>query len=279
MPCIYKITNTINGKVYVGQTIKSAKARFTEHKYFAMHKQYQRGRPHLYSAMEKYGCDNFKVEVLETCPRELLDEREVYWIAQCDSYNKGYNMTLGGQGATVGRNTEGIMSLWESGLSISDIAKAIERDRETVANELKSNGINDEAINQRRIATIKKKVRTPVYQYDKQGNFIRAYDSVYDAEEQTGINRGCIRGVMCGRHQVAGEYQWRHYKADNIGEETRISKTYPHKVYCHETGKTYRSLKECGRDIGVDHHIIRKYIDGKRKDDKYHFTLIEETAI
>lgn len=52
-------------------------------------------------AIRKYGKDNFTIELIEEVKVDKLDEREVYWISFYDSYNKGYNCTLGGQnGAT-----------------------------------------------------------------------------------------------------------------------------------------------------------------------------------
>lgn len=50
----------------------------------------------IYRAIRKYGLENFTFEVLEECPSELLNEREIYWINYFDSYYNGYNCTLGG---------------------------------------------------------------------------------------------------------------------------------------------------------------------------------------
>lgn len=272
MSCIYKITNTINGKVYIGQTIKNPKERFREHKYCATHKNLRRG--YLYKAMAKYGCDNFTIEVVEKCPRNLLDEREMYWIKQYDSFNNGYNLTLGGGGARVRKDTDEILSLWDSGLAISDIANEVGCDREHVSIELKASGITDQDIHIRCYKTVGKKTKTPVYQYDLQGNFIAEFSSVYEASEMLGINWHSIRGASYQQHQVAGEFQWRTYKVDKIGADTRQCKTTPKKVYCLETDTVYRSMTEAQEATGVDRHIIKRYIDGKRKDEKYHFTLI-----
>ena len=48
-------------------------------------------------AIRKYGFDNFSSEVIEECPEELVNEREVYWISHFDSTNKGYNIAVGGR--------------------------------------------------------------------------------------------------------------------------------------------------------------------------------------
>ena len=97
MPCIYKITNNVNGKVYIGQTIKTTRVRLTEHKYIANHPKYDH-RSILHSAMRKYGCDNFTIETIQECSEDQLNELEKYWIEQYDSFKNGYNCTLGGDG-------------------------------------------------------------------------------------------------------------------------------------------------------------------------------------
>lgn len=273
MGYIYKITNQINGKVYIGQTIKNPQARFTEHKYHARNPQYH-GCKYLHSAIAKYGGDKFSIEIVECCPNKSLDEREVYWIKKYDSYNNGYNLTLGGQGASIDNDVDSILECWSEGISISDIANRLGKDRETISNELKGAGITDAEIHKRCYEVTGEKNRNPIFQYDLQGNFLNEFESIYEAERVLGINKSCISGVLYGQHQVAGEYQWRSYKADNIGADTRKCKTTPKKLYCFETDTVYRSLTEAGKALGIDRHIVKRYIDGKRRDDKYHFKLI-----
>lgn len=95
MGVIYKITNTINGKIYVGQTSKTIEERFQNH--------IKKAKAHtnrcLYDAMNHYGYDNFEIEQIEECGNDILDEREKYWIStlNCMMPN-GYNMTEGGGG-------------------------------------------------------------------------------------------------------------------------------------------------------------------------------------
>lgn len=96
MGYIYKISNSINDKVYIGQTLYPIEKRWQEHCNACKRKQLQH-RP-LYSAMQKYGIKNFHIELLEECDNDLLDSKEQYWIAYYNSYNKGYNATIGGDG-------------------------------------------------------------------------------------------------------------------------------------------------------------------------------------
>ena len=93
MPCIYKITNTINGKVYIGQTRRTLAVRWNQHK--TCSRTY--GFP-LYAAMRKYGVENFICECLQECTAEELDALEIYWMNHFNAYEKGYNAKAGGSG-------------------------------------------------------------------------------------------------------------------------------------------------------------------------------------
>ena len=92
---IYLITNTINSKVYIGQTIQTLNKRFNGHCCYS--KSDRSINMYIKRAIHKYGRDKFHIHLIEECPIEDLNSREKYWINYYDSYNKGYNLTLGGQ--------------------------------------------------------------------------------------------------------------------------------------------------------------------------------------
>lgn len=98
---VYKITNKITGKVYIGITNQGAGARYRHHWYEA-----RIGEPSpVHRSMAKYGEENFTFEIIEVVDTyDELKEREKYWIKFYDSMNreKGYNLTEGGDG-TFGR--------------------------------------------------------------------------------------------------------------------------------------------------------------------------------
>ena len=102
MGYIYKISNSINDKVYIGQTLYSIEKRWQEHCYCSKKEKLQH-RP-LYSAMNKHGIENFHIELLEECDNNLLDEREKYWINYYNSYHKGYNSSVSTTIASCARN-------------------------------------------------------------------------------------------------------------------------------------------------------------------------------
>ena len=96
---IYKITNNINNKCYIGQTIKTPEERWKEHKQHAFGTHANDVNKSLYKAMRKYGIENFSFEVLQNNIEtyEQLDKAEIYWIDFYNSFVKGYNETFGGQ--------------------------------------------------------------------------------------------------------------------------------------------------------------------------------------
>lgn len=92
---IYLITNLINNKQYVGQTIKGYKHRWKIHcRYARLHDV---KCPQLIDrVIAQYGIDNFKCELLEQVSIEDKDKKEQFYIALYDTYNSGYNVTIGG---------------------------------------------------------------------------------------------------------------------------------------------------------------------------------------
>lgn len=92
---IYKMTNKINGRCYIGQSTHIEK-RWKDH-YYAYQNINDEGYNYpLYKAMRKYGYDNFTFEILEECDAAVLNEREMFYIKHFNSFNDGYNQTLGG---------------------------------------------------------------------------------------------------------------------------------------------------------------------------------------
>ena len=93
MALIYKLTCSINGKIYVGQTTLSLDDRWKIHLH---HTRSRHGA--IQNAILKYGVNAFTREVLEECVVELLDSCEIHWISELRSSerNVGYNRTFGG---------------------------------------------------------------------------------------------------------------------------------------------------------------------------------------
>lgn len=95
---IYKITNKINGKIYIGQS-NDIYRRFYEH-------QTKGGtsRIPVDVAIQKYGKDKFSYEVLEECSIDELNQKETFWIKKLNAIENGYNCSEGGNQQSIGEN-------------------------------------------------------------------------------------------------------------------------------------------------------------------------------
>lgn len=138
---IYIIRNTINDKVYIGQTTVSIRLRFQNHLSAA-----KRGKDYVIGkAIRKYGKENFYIELLEECLVEELNEREKYWISFFHS-NKagvGYNVSSGGNATYQAKNIDKnkVIELFRAGVPAYKIAKIIHVGVPRVTAILKQQGI------------------------------------------------------------------------------------------------------------------------------------------
>jgi len=106
---IYKIRNIINGKVYVGSSVNITKRWYDHKSNLRLNKSKSKK---LQQAYIKYGEDNFLFEIIEECSKELLIEREQYWMDTNDSYKNGYNLRPKAENnlSIIGPNTGKIFS-------------------------------------------------------------------------------------------------------------------------------------------------------------------------
>ena len=210
---IYKITNQINGKSYVGQSIDIA-TRLRNHRTAtddcAIHK-----------AIRKYGVENFSFEIIEKCEQSLLNEREIYWI---DFYNtsapNGYNIANGGLGGgnrsrkvcqydLQGKFIQEFNSAKEAankiGLSHSTLCACCRQEIATCGNFQWKYADDD-----RVITTVKQDhKRVKVQQYDLFGNLIQTFSSAKEASLITGIGYTGICKACNGQLKTSGGYIWK----------------------------------------------------------------------
>lgn len=91
---LYLITNTTNGKQYVGKTYDSISNRWRDH---VNKSKSDINRP-LYRAINKYGKDSFTIEEVAKYKEDILEDQEIELIAKLGTFNTGYNATPGGDG-------------------------------------------------------------------------------------------------------------------------------------------------------------------------------------
>ena len=169
---IYKITNKINGKIYIGQTIQALNARMRQH--------LSPPKSHTISAIDaalkKYSINSFTIEIIDAAESiEELNEKEIYWISYYNSLApNGYNLTEGGKNAKHEQST---------------------RDKISAANAGRFSGS-------------KSPRAKAVTQYSLDGKFIAQYGSTREAERETGIKSTAIAAVCRGKHYIANGFRW-----------------------------------------------------------------------
>lgn len=202
MAYIYKITNDINQKVYIGKTYHSSiMQRFKEH-YKDAFKESEEKRP-LYAAMRKYGIEHFHIEEIEET--NIPEEREKYWIEKYGSFLTGYNAILGGDGRPYADYSL-IYSLWEQGKTCKEIKDITHYDQKTIKAALKNNHIDDILIKDRgHKATFKKVAKID----PKTKEILQVYSSIAEAENNNGNTRH-IADVCKGTRKTCKGYIWQY---------------------------------------------------------------------
>lgn len=277
MGFIYKIANDINDKIYIGQTINDIYYRFHNHITQALREPNCK----FHYAIRELGAEHFTTNLIEECPNELLDEREKYWIKYYDSVEKGYNTTWGGS-TGFHYDRELILNLWEQGLIIQEISDKIGIDRGLLGQILKTEGITQEEINERRyIASRKQSTNRKIYQIDpKTGNIIKEWERISDAERELKIKHTII--VKCcelkPQAKTAGGYAWRYVEDYNpeVDKEKLVQytirdilKNTKHVLKYSKDGtliEEYDSAKIAEEAVGKSSGNIGRYCRGERKD-------------
>lgn len=213
---IYKVTNQINNKSYIGKS-KDIHTRWRAHHTEPFNSNSDMYESLIYRAIRKYGIDNFTFEILEYCTEEKLNEREKFWIEYYHTWIKdelcqGYNMTPGGETTHFEKiyDRKLILQLWNEGKSHQEILEQVRCTKGSLTYILDELGVSTNE-RRRRGASYKSK---KVIQYNLNGNFIKEYNSISDASRATGIPTGNISKNCKGGLKTAGKYIWK-YK-DNI---------------------------------------------------------------
>ena len=171
---IYRYVNTINNKCYVGQT-SNPKKRREQHKSAALT---ELKKSAFYDAVREFGLEKFRYEVLEIVDIDKRNDREKYWIQYYDSYNKGYNQTVGGIGMDGFKHSEATRKF------ISEIQKG-------------KPSPNKGKHFRHRTQEEKDRLSKKVLQYTLDGEFVNEWDSTAECG-RNGFNQAhvasCCRG-------------------------------------------------------------------------------------
>ena len=224
---IYKTTNLLNGKFYIGKRVYRKKDD----------NWYLGSGIYLNRAIKKYGREYFKKEILEWCNNKIhLCEREIYWIKQLNATNKeiGYNLSLGGDGGNVGieayikigNKLRGKKKPKEFGEKISKALKGKskskehnEKVRQSLMGRKRPQEVVDKmskSIKEKYDSGWKSPVQIEVYQYNKKtGDYIQSFKSATEAGRVLNIDRKAITDNCSGKSKSSGGFIWSKIKKEN----------------------------------------------------------------
>ena len=274
---IYKATNKINGKSYVGQTC-DFHSRVWQHQ-----RCYEKEDCDFHRAIKEFGFDNFSWEIIETCESEdRACELEKYYIEKFNTYRDGYNMTKGGKGAPY-HNARAVVLLTLDGQYIKRYDSAMDAEIDGFHNadvllnckgkrrqtkgymfmfedEYESNGA--------------KTYRKPepngmrsIIQCDMEGNFIQKFKSLQEAARITGTNRTTISGVLSNTYKSANGYIFVYEEDFPIKDLSIYKKRKKGRKIAQVDAKSgeiirvFDRISEAGESLGVNYKSIHKVID------------------
>lgn len=232
---IYKYENTINHKVYIGQTTDLV-SRKSGHKYKATFVKNK-----FYNAVRKYGWENFTFDVLEQIEADTLDELtkrlddlEIQYIEEYNSYSHGYNSTLGGHCYRGKIVSEAFREYCRNRVTseetrkkqrLAHLGKKASEETKRKLRELhrKEGFKNRDLYETKRNAGIKRALAKAVVQIDKAGNTVNTFASeneatnfikTYLAPDRTwnGISHGVARhckGITKKRFYYGFEWKFK----------------------------------------------------------------------
>lgn len=193
---IYKITNKINNKVYIGQTKRSVEERWAAHKYSV------KKTPNypLSRAIIKYGSDNFIMSIIDFAEdKQSLNDKEIAWIFHYNSTEIGYNLTPGGEGHT------GIVFSPDALKRIGDASRGRKWTPETIqkrTNSILGRKVSDDVKHKMSLASPKNIsiicITTGI-----------VYHSINYAGKCLGIDEESVRQCITGKRKTAGGFQFK----------------------------------------------------------------------
>ncbi|MBQ1271702.1 MAG: GIY-YIG nuclease family protein [Clostridia bacterium] len=209
MPYIYKITNVINDKVYVGKTLDTIEKRWKEH--CRDYKKERCEKRPLYDAMTKYGIENFKISLLEEVSESEINEKEIYWIETLGSFKYGYNATKGGDGKHYA-DYDLIYHLFNEGKNNLEIQKLTNYDGATIKKALELKNISDEQRKQRGREVINHSIIMIDKDTDEELKIFPSLKEAYAFLNKQ--HSGHIASVCKGQRKTAYGYKWRYNQTD-----------------------------------------------------------------
>ena len=222
MGFIYKITNIITNKCYIGETKeKMPETRWKQHKRTI---EKGIGCPALQNAVKKYGIDNFTFKVLIICFDEERFKFEKEYIKKFNSIApNGYNLTKGGEGGgfygkkhsqeTINKISNTLKNKY---INNDDLRKNVtEKNKHLMNLKETKEKITNSVLNTERCKSLKenklsfKDLTVEVSQYTLDGIFINKYNSIKQAEIETCVSAKTISKVINYKQKTSGGFIWK----------------------------------------------------------------------
>lgn len=220
MGYIYKITNKLNNKIYIGKTERDVQTRWKEH---VRHSTIYPNIP-LYRAILKYGEENFIIEIIEECSSQNIDNREIHWINYYNTYHgQGYNCTGGGEGGikpAPQAEINEIAKRYLNGERLDLLCKEFHHDYEKIRKQL----VEEKNITINTQAGPMKNAKAIVAINPKNGEIVKEYVSISEASRdlcKEGKNPRVVYNhiqAVLGKKNIRYGYKW-DYKKNKIGDE------------------------------------------------------------
>lgn len=270
---IYKITNVINGKSYIGKTI-DLKRRW---------KQHISGNGNtciLSKAFNKYGISNFNFSTLnkiyilnKDVLNTYLSKLEIYYIKLYNTYKYGYNATIGGDG------THGYQLSPETKLKISLALKnkpISEKKREAYKRSAKKRkGVPRDKETVMRGAV---KRRKPVLQYSLNGEFIREYEGVSLVPNYDQCNIiACCKGKINSAYGYIWMYKGKEYSIDFSKRTHQSNKPIIQKSKDGDIISEYKSATVASEITTISRRAINNCLTGRSKSAGGYKWIYKET--
>lgn len=206
---IYKVTNMVNGKVYVGQTMMSLRRRW----YYHCHKSSECTAIHR--AIQKYGADSFTIQVIDRADdRAELDSKEAFWIHFLGSMvPNGYNLKTGGNTPTYSEASMQRMSRNHADVSGTNnprygVHLSFET-RQKIANSHRGKHLSEEHKEKCRLNSPKRRMVKNLDTGD-------IYPSCRLAEKQCDLAHGTVSRVCQGKGHTSGGFRWCYVEGGDI---------------------------------------------------------------
>ena len=183
---IYKITNIVNNKVYVGQS-KDIESRWFQHMYALNHNWHD--NRHLQNSWNKYGADKFTFSVIEECELDKLTEREQYWIDYYGGINSANTYNAKDADCTGRLSEESKRKISESLMGNIPWNKGLTVDTDERVRQYVEHG--KETFGGHHSEETRKKISETIRQQHKDGHY--DYDSMTKKRLQTIKDNGVVR--------------------------------------------------------------------------------------